>query len=135
MATGSGGVDEVRVAAAGHDPASNRRRLRLEHIVMLAAYVDGEAVAYGSLSLDDQAPMAEIVAVGTLPAFRRRGLGSILTSALVDEADRRGVTTTWLSAADANVADLYARLGFDRVGTYLMASYPDGRLPLTGGRT
>jgi ribosomal protein S18 acetylase RimI-like enzyme len=120
MAVGPSGPPEASHAAASHDPASNRERLRLGQMVTMAAFDDGEAVAYGSLLLDDQSPIAEIVAVGTLPSHRRRGLGAAVTAALVDEGRRRGFGTVWLSAADRHVAALYERLGFEPIGTYVM---------------
>lgn len=122
MGIGAAGTEQAAAIARTHDPASNRERLRLGHMTMLAAFDRGDAVAYGSLLLDDGAPMAEIVAVGTLPSHRRRGVGSAVTLALVALARSRGVETVWLSAANAGVAALYERLGFEPIGTYVMAS-------------
>ncbi|MGK5639979.1 GNAT family N-acetyltransferase [Streptomyces sp. URMC 126] len=65
--------------------------------------------------------VAEIVGVGTLPAARRRGLGLAVTAALAADARARGVDTVFLSAGDDDVARLYGRLGFRRVGTALIA--------------
>lgn len=65
--------------------------------------------------------MSEIVGVGTLPAARRRGLASSVTAALVADARERGVDTVFLSAGDDDVARMYARLGFRRVATALIA--------------
>jgi ribosomal protein S18 acetylase RimI-like enzyme len=64
---------------------------------------------------------SEIVGVGTLPAARRRGLGLAVTAALVADARSRGVHTVFLSADDDDVARIYARLGFRRVATALIA--------------
>lgn len=124
MSVGAAGPADVDRIAAGHEPTSSRERLRLGHMVMVAAFAGDDAVAYGSLLLDDAAPLAEIVAVGTVPSHRRRGLGAAVTNRLVAVARERGVTTVWLSAADADVAALYARSGFERVGTYLMSEAP-----------
>ncbi|WP_406864930.1 GNAT family N-acetyltransferase [Streptomyces sp. HUAS MG47] len=65
--------------------------------------------------------VSEIVGVGTLPAARRRGLGAAVTAALVADARARGVRTVFLSAGDEHVARIYARVGFRRVGTALIA--------------
>ncbi|MFG2334208.1 GNAT family N-acetyltransferase [Streptomyces sp. NPDC048604] len=65
--------------------------------------------------------VSEIVAVGTLPAARRRGLGAAVTAALVSDARARGVRTVFLSAGDEDVARIYGRVGFRRVGTALIA--------------
>jgi ribosomal protein S18 acetylase RimI-like enzyme len=94
-------------------------------MTVMAAFVDGAPVAAGSLLLDDQAPMAEIVAVGTVPSHRRQGIGRALTQALVADARARGISTVWLSAADRAVAALYERLGFEQIGTYAMATGPE----------
>jgi len=69
---------------------------------------------------------SEIVGVATLPAFRRRGLGAAVTGALVADALERGVETVFLSADDDDVARVYARVGFRRVGTACAASVPTG---------
>ena len=60
--------------------------------------------------------MTEIVGVATLPAYRRRGIGAALTAALADDAVRLGVGLIFLSAAGDDVAAIYERLGFRRVG-------------------
>jgi predicted GNAT family acetyltransferase len=65
--------------------------------------------------------VTEIVGVATLPAYRRRGVGAAVTGALADDAVRRGIRTVFLSAADADVARLYERLGFRRVATACIA--------------
>ena len=59
---------------------------------------------------------SEIVAVATLPAFRRRGLGSAVTSALVEHAFGNGVDLVLLSAQNDDVARIYEKLGFARIG-------------------
>ena len=55
--------------------------------------------------------------VGTLPSARRRGIGVALTGRLVEDARGRGAAIVFLSAADDDVARLYERLGFRRIGT------------------
>ncbi|PTH85574.1 GNAT family N-acetyltransferase [Streptomyces sp. A244] len=83
------------------------------------------AVEHGSvLSAGQHQPLAgvsEIVGVGTLPAARRSGLARAVTAALVADARSRGAATVFLSAGDDDVARVYARLGFRRVGTALIA--------------
>ena len=61
--------------------------------------------------------MTEIVGVATLPSARRRGLGAAVTAALVDDARRGGADIVFLSAGSDDIARVYGRLGFERVGT------------------
>ena len=68
--------------------------------------------------------MTEIVGVATLPSARRRGLGTAVTAALVADARASGVSTIFLSAASDDVARVYERLGFVRVGHSGLASAP-----------
>jgi GNAT superfamily N-acetyltransferase len=83
--------------------------------------VDG-VVATGSLQ--PVGATAEIVAVATLPSHRRRGLAAAVTSALVCEADARGVELVVLAAQSDEVGRVYERVGFHRVGTQVAASRP-----------
>jgi GNAT superfamily N-acetyltransferase len=58
----------------------------------------------------------EIVGVATLPAFRRRGHAADVVAVLLDDAAARGCTLALLSAADDDVARVYERVGFARIG-------------------
>ena len=69
--------------------------------------------------------VAEITGVGVLPSARRMGLGGAVTAALAGAALRRGVQTVFLAASDDDVARIYTRLGFRRIGTAMIAE-PDG---------
>lgn len=79
-----------------------------------AAFVDGSLVAGGSHA--PRGKTTEVAGIGTLEAFRRRGLAGALTSALVMDAFDRGCECVFLSAADDTVQRVYARLGFARIG-------------------
>ncbi|WP_051732644.1 GNAT family N-acetyltransferase [Kitasatospora phosalacinea] len=68
--------------------------------------------------------VSEIVAVATLPALRRQGLGRQVTSRLVEHARATGVRTVFLSASDAAVARIYESVGFRRIATALIAEPP-----------
>ena len=75
---------------------------------------------YGPVAVGTLRPVgtvAEIVAVATLPAVRRQGLGGAVTALLVEHALESGVETVFLSAASDDVARVYERLGFRRAGT------------------
>jgi ribosomal protein S18 acetylase RimI-like enzyme len=65
--------------------------------------------------------VAEIAGVGTLPAARGRGLGSAVTAALAAHALLSGADLVFLSAASDDVARLYSKIGFRRVGTACIA--------------
>ncbi|WJK38127.1 GNAT family N-acetyltransferase [Solwaraspora sp. WMMA2056] len=92
-------------------------RLRIA-LATLPGRVD--PVAVGSVSRVDD--VAEIVGVGTLPAARRQGLASAVTVALARRALADGVELVFLAAGSDDVAMLYHRLGFRRVGTACIAN-------------
>ncbi|HLI02329.1 MAG TPA: GNAT family N-acetyltransferase [Acidimicrobiales bacterium] len=70
--------------------------------------------------------VAEIVAVGTLPAARRRGLAAAVTAGLAAHAADHGVRTLLLSAESDEVVRVYRRVGFVRIGTAASAEPDDG---------
>jgi ribosomal protein S18 acetylase RimI-like enzyme len=110
-------LDEVERRQATVSPetvAYKRRRLQDGITIPAFAQLDGQVVAVGYHQPVDA--MAEIVGVGTLPAFRRRGLAAAVTSVLTRDAFVRGVRTVVLSAGDDAVARVYERVGFRRVG-------------------
>ena len=65
--------------------------------------------------------VAEIVGVATLPAARNRGYASQLTATLARDALENGVDLVFLSAGDDDVARLYSKVGFRRIGTACIA--------------
>ena len=77
------------------------------------AYVDGKAVAGSVLVCEDG--VAGVYAVGTLPAWRRRGLGALMTVHALRDGRERGFKTGILHAS-AMGAPVYARLGFAPIG-------------------
>ncbi|SCX54657.1 Acetyltransferase (GNAT) family protein [Klenkia marina] len=102
-----------------------RERIAAGRTVMMIAVEDGEPVAVGSHQpLDvDGVGFSEIVGVATLPRFRGRGLGAGLASTLVEHA-RETVETVFLAAGDDDVARVYERVGFARIGTTLVGERP-----------
>jgi ribosomal protein S18 acetylase RimI-like enzyme len=68
--------------------------------------------------------VAEILGVVTLPAYRRRGLGTALTWAAMAESRRRGCTALTLTSSELGYG-LYRRIGFVPAGRYL--TYVGGR--------
>jgi ribosomal protein S18 acetylase RimI-like enzyme len=96
-----------------------RERLRRGLTVTATAFNErGDPIAVGSHQPVDD--VSEIVGVGTLPAFRRRGIATALTAVLVADALTR-VSTVFLSAGDEHVARVYERVGFRRVATACIA--------------
>lgn len=115
--TGTEALQDARAKVGDEAVARCRRRLAEGRARMVVAGLDGTTVAVASAQLAEDA--AEIVGVATLPAYRRRGLGAAVTAGAVAAA---GAHTTFLSASDDDVARMYARLGFHRVGTAGIAS-------------
>jgi GNAT superfamily N-acetyltransferase len=59
----------------------------------------------------------EVVGVATLPSNRRRGAAAEVVERLLHDARVHGVTLALLSASDGDVARVYERVGFTRIGT------------------
>ncbi|MEV8535093.1 GNAT family N-acetyltransferase [Streptomyces sp. NPDC051211] len=122
-ALGEAGPAELAQALA--DPGTADRaahvsaRLGSGRSGMAAAVRDGVVLASGMHN--PVGGVAEVVAVGTLPAARRQGLALGVTAALVADARARGADLVFLSAGDEDVARIYGRAGFRRVGTALIA--------------
>ncbi len=102
--------------------AFQRGRMLAGLTVAMCARVAGVTAAVGwHQPLDG---VSEVAGVSTLPAYRRRGLGAAVTGALVADALDRGVGTVFLSAEGDDVARVYGRVGFTRVGTACSATPP-----------
>ena len=99
----------------------------VNHIITLATPSDGTEIRGGALPsergggflvarwvLDE----AEILLLGVAPAWRRRGLASVLTEDFLARATRAGVRRCHLEVADDNAAALalYRSCGFATVG-------------------
>jgi ribosomal protein S18 acetylase RimI-like enzyme len=65
--------------------------------------------------------VAEVAGVATLPSARRRGYASQLTATLARDALENDVRLVFLSAGDDDVARLYSKVGFRRIGTACIA--------------
>jgi GNAT superfamily N-acetyltransferase len=114
-AVGPEGVRERDAALSEAAPDFLRDRLRRRLTVTAVAERDGGPVAVGSHQ--PVAEVTEVVGVATLPAFRHRGLGGAVTAALVADALEHGAEIVFLSAGSEEIARVYARLGFARIGT------------------
>ena len=121
-AIGRAGVTERDKIAANHDAATIemlRSRLRSGRSVLATASGPNGPLAAGSYQL--AGGTAEITGIGVLPASRRRGLAAAVTHILAADALAQGARIVFLSATDADVARIYARLGFREIGTSLIA--------------
>ncbi|MFE9652131.1 GNAT family N-acetyltransferase [Micromonospora sp. NPDC006431] len=65
--------------------------------------------------------VAEIAGVASLPAARRRGLGAAVTATLAHELRAAGADLIFLSAGSEDIARVYLRVGFRRIGTACIA--------------
>jgi ribosomal protein S18 acetylase RimI-like enzyme len=118
-AAGAAGAAEREAAVAPGDADHVRNRIRRGLTFVAVAEDDTGPIAVGSSQPVDG--VTEIVGVATLPVARRRGIGAAVTSALVTDARSRGVDLVFLSAGSDDVARVYARVGFRRVGTACVA--------------
>jgi ribosomal-protein-alanine N-acetyltransferase len=61
---------------------------------------------------------ADVQTIAVTASQQGHGLGAVLLTDLLDEADRRGATTVGLEvrADNGRAQDLYTRFGFERVG-------------------
>ena len=117
-ARGEAGARE-RDAAVGNFPehrlGSVRERMAAGLTITVVAEGDDGIEAVGTHQ--PVGGVTEIVGVATLPSARRRGLGAAVTAALVDDARRGGAEIVFLSAGSDDIARVYGRLGFERIGT------------------
>jgi GNAT superfamily N-acetyltransferase len=111
---GPEGIRE-RDEALGGDLDFLRERMRKRLTVTAVAETEAGPVAAGAHQPVGE--VTEVVGIATLPAVRRQGLGGAVTGALVEDALEHGAKTVFLSAGSEDVARVYARLGFQRVGT------------------
>ncbi|MFI5832944.1 GNAT family N-acetyltransferase [Micromonospora sp. NPDC051300] len=88
-------------------------------ISVLAATAREGALASGmAMRVGD---VAEVAGVATLPSARRRGLGTAVTATLARELRAAGTDLIFLSAGSEDIARVYLRVGFRRVGTACIA--------------
>ncbi len=86
--------------------------------VFTAALAREGSTPIGAATLLRAADVAELAGVGTLPDYRRKGVAAAVCGRLVAAALGHGHALAWLSA-DPSGAGVYARLGFQVVGTQL----------------
>ncbi len=117
------GALERDARVAGRPPGALdavRARLAAGLIVTYVAEDASGVVAVGSHQPVGR--VTEVVGVATLPTHGRRGLATAVTAALLYDAWRGGAELVFLSAGSEDVARMYSRLGFVRVGTAGLAA-------------
>lgn len=121
------GADTVAVAALdalafGSDPELGRRWLEplldAAAVTVALAENDGALLATGySLRTDGRAgPCVHVAGIAVAPAARRRGIGSALTSWLLERAFAAGAALAHLNPDTDAAARIYERLGFAETG-------------------
>nr|WP_145486785.1 MULTISPECIES: GNAT family N-acetyltransferase [Streptomyces] len=73
--------------------------------------------AGGALCSAPAEDTAELAGVGTLPAYRGRGIAAAVTAALAETLFTRGARTVWLEYSGAGPRRVYERVGFRPGGT------------------
>ncbi|HEU5000654.1 MAG TPA: GNAT family N-acetyltransferase [Lapillicoccus sp.] len=121
-AVGAASVAERDAEAAARPESAERvAALVAAGLSVLAGAFDPEAGPVGGGSHNPRGDVTEVVGVGVLPAYRRRGLAAALTARLARHALDSGVRTVFCSAQDDAVARVYESVGFRRVGTACIA--------------
>ena len=116
---GFGAGDE----AVSDEDAERFRPLLTHNATFLGRWAE-EAVCVASYS-EPYDGLVEIAGIATIPPYRRRGLASALTGAVVTAAFARGVVAAFLSAADERAGRIYQRLGFQPFAHLLAYRLPD----------
>ncbi|MFG3699121.1 GNAT family N-acetyltransferase [Micromonospora sp. NPDC047620] len=120
---GEAGPAQRDAAVAGLDEATlDEERARIADGRRLSALAgtpaDGALASGMAMRVGD---VAEIAGIATLPAARRRGLGAAVTAALARALLAAGTDLVFLSAGSEDIARVYLRVGFRRVGTACIA--------------
>jgi GNAT superfamily N-acetyltransferase len=110
--------------AVGDDASVEVLRDRMRRgLVRLAGAVDATGPVGGG-SHGPRGTVTELTGIAVLPRARRQGLGALLTAVLAEDALSHGASTVFLSAGSDRTADVYARVGFARIGTACVAEEP-----------
>ncbi|MFG1917787.1 GNAT family N-acetyltransferase [Micromonospora sp. NPDC048898] len=109
-------VTELELAALDEERARIADGRRISALAGTPA--DGALASGMAMRVGD---VAEIAGVATLPAARRRGLGAALTATLARELHTAGTDLIFLSAGSDDIARVYLRVGFRRIGTACIA--------------
>jgi GNAT superfamily N-acetyltransferase len=121
-------VARVMNEAFGAPEAGEHDVARLRRVVdgggLVAAAVDtatGEVVGGGQVGIPYRG-VAEVAGIAVRGSHRRRGIGGAVTALLTREGASVGITTPFLTPADDRAAQVYARVGYRKVGEALFIS-------------
>jgi predicted N-acetyltransferase YhbS/RimJ/RimL family protein N-acetyltransferase len=122
---GGGGVAarDERVAAIDQIMTTTLMERSSSGTTVTAAMKDEDDGIIAVGMLQPVGDVAEIVGVATLPAFRKRGLATVITVHLVQHAFDHGIRTVVLSAGTEDAARTYERVGFRRIGSVGAATH------------
>ncbi|MEV2241380.1 GNAT family N-acetyltransferase [Micromonospora sp. NPDC049891] len=120
---GAAGPAERDTAMTGLDAAAvEEERSRIADGSRLSALAgtatEGPLASGMAMRVGD---VAEIAGVATLPTARRRGLGAAVTATLARTLLDTGTDLVFLSAGSEEIARVYLRVGFRRIGTACIA--------------
>lgn len=107
------GTDDQPVTA--EDIAEQRASLAGGRYQSATAFLDDQLAGVGTMTVGSD----ELVGIGTLPGFRRRGVAATVSSFLVARHFDEGAEAVWLSAGDAAATALYEKIGFVHAGCQL----------------
>lgn len=120
---GSSLEEAVRLSVLyGEDPSASSRDLELEAQLLrrlsgirffAALDAAGQCVATGGSRVVDGAAL--VAGVATLPAYRRRGIGTAITAVALQAAAEAGAREAFLDSSPDGVS-IYRRLGFAEIG-------------------
>ncbi len=104
------------------DEVIEQTRARASSGTQITAVVDSPTEGIlASGVLQSVGDVGEIAGVATLPSARGRGYASQLTATLARHGLQRGLDLVFLSSASDDVARLYSKVGFRRIGTACIA--------------
>lgn len=115
----------MQLSAEAFDLMMRARSLKTD--LSHAVFVDGDIAAFWLIGARDK--RAYLIASGTLPAFRRRGLSRVVGEAVIDHLAHQGFSTLQSEVLETNdrARPLYRSLGFTEKRT--LDSYRVPELP------
>ena len=88
----------------------------MENSIFFAVTAGGKTAGFGCILL--AAGEGELVDIAVSPAYRKQGLGQMLMTALLTEAEKRGACQVFLEVRQSNMParNLYEKNGFRPIG-------------------